>query len=458
MGLDAAPEPPAAERSLAALSDGARKRNEYAVGARTADAERRMLQWDSLIALRLPESQCLAYDRFTGSCLVTIGEFNSNVNPLNPKTWPRSESLPSHRELLDIRKNVLEGLWDGIFTQSMLKESSDPAEQQAAEAAWRAHIRESAQGFDSNALRRIWQKHYPSLFAAQTEIEVQLMGASDSAFLISAAEKPDSARVVARSPEGFGDTLAATRERIYAWQTFPWEDLPECLRTWKPEEPGAQSPPIRAPFGWFILRASRFVRIPAKDFDQALPEILAIAALPEDPREYQDAVKPAADDGEEVDLRLWLLPHWRLRGRTGSLPSWGDTAHLAPIRVSSAHLPPDVRREIKARLSKTPSGILKNGFGIWYFESETGRKTVRRVSVPKEGSRARTLDPGLGIELALSAAVRSERDFKTDFLHARIVAISDSATAVAMVSDPFTLARKKWQARTVIVEERLLAP
>jgi hypothetical protein len=429
--------------------------DEYAPGICTAEAELRMRQWDSLIALPLPENQCLAYDRFSGSCLVTIGDFNLNVNPLNPKTRPRSEFPPSNRELHDIRRDVLDGLWDAIFAQAMLKDSTDPA-QGAADAAWRAYLTQSARAFDANALRRIWQKQYPTLFSARTEIEVRLLGASDSAFLVAAAGKPDSARQGEQSPKRSGDTLALPRERIYAWQSFRWEDLPECLRTWKPGESGDQSPPIRTPFGWFILRTSRLTRVPAQSFDQALPVILAIATLPEDPREYQDALKPPAEDGEPVDLRLWLLPNWRLKGRAGSLPSWADTAQLASLRVSSANLPPDVRGEIAARLPRSPAGILKNGFGIWYYECESGRKIVARASAPKGAPRAKTFDPGLGITLALAAAARSEQDFKLDFLHARIAAANDSAAATA--SDPFTLARKKWQARTVFIEERLLEP
>jgi hypothetical protein len=431
-------------------------------------------QWETRIVLPLPDDQCLAYERFTGSCLLNAMEFNRSVNPQIRRDIPDSVSRLSREDVFRTRKTILDGLWEEIFTRNLLNSRLDQPLQAEIDSAWSKQVAESARGLGLPSLHRLYAQHYNALFAARRDVEVQLLGASDSLFLDSLPRLPANPQPPLPGKARLArEDSAASREPGYSWQSFRAKDLPEELGNWaKTAAVGAQSPILRTESGWFILRVSKSTPVPAKSFSQALPALLAIAALPEDPREYQDAGQPAPAEGDNREIRFWLLPEAKLHGRSARMPAWADTVRLAPMRTRFSRLPETVRERAAVLLSRSGSRILKSAYGIWYFKPAT--EVARAPSLADTRGRrepavpsAQPLEPSL--RLALENAAQSEREFRSDFLRSRIAdsCSTDSAFRLSQLpgsgtprvsADPFTFVSKKWVEQNVAIQEDLLKP
>ncbi|HKP96940.1 MAG TPA: hypothetical protein VJ385_14415 [Fibrobacteria bacterium] len=465
---------PAGQALAASNQKAGQEGEETAYQGREVVRREQARQWASRIALPLPDDYCVAYERFTGSCLLNVMEFNLSVNPLNRRAIEDSEALLSQREVFRTRKAILEGLSEGIFMRDLLKNRQDRRLQGEIDLAWSKHLAESARGFEAQALKRLYARHYDALFAAQHDVEVRLLGSSDSLFLDSLAHFPmDSGSPFPRTVRPAMEDSAASRELRYSWQPLSWKALPEGLKEWtKSTVTGAQSPILHTEFGWFILKISKSTPVPAKTFSQALPVLLAIAALPADPREYQDAAKPAPAESDHREIRLWLLPPARIRGRAAIMPAWADTARLAPMQTRISRLPGTVREKAVAILSQSGSGILKSDYGIWYLKLAPGtpralaRTEARGVRETVAHSKSPT---DLGLRLALENAAQLETDFRIDFLRSRIadscsadsefrLAQAPGNAAKRLPADPFTFASKKWVEQNMVVQDDLLKP
>jgi hypothetical protein len=389
------------------LREKAVKKQETQAASRAALAD--------AIALPLPQETCLAFLRADGECLLTVGAFNGNIDRI---TRNRPDSLTwSASDIPPLRHRLLAGLRDGIFLEGLMHDSAMGGLRRQVDEALKQRASEMAKGAERQQLLRLYKQYHQELFAEKWKTSVKVLASTDSSFLDSLRQKciKDAPNPRASEQRGPGNQDST---KIYLWQPAALETLPaKAAAAASVLRPGEMSPPIACGYGWMVLSLTGKKRVPAIPFDLAVPTLVSLASQPPgaipaatDSVRGNQPVLPPAPSESPIDLRVWLIPHFRTVSRAFVMPRWRDTLAVSPQSLGPANLPADLRAEVRKALRNRTEGIFKHPSGIWYVKaprrisaSEAEDNLIPAESTPPEQALLRQ---------ALDHARSKERDFK----------------------------------------------
>jgi hypothetical protein len=380
-----------------------------------AEAQRRKqleARADFARALQLDgnEEDCVAFDPGRSACLVTVAEFNRSA-----AEWPPSQgrSLRGHApepKVEELRRKVLHSLLATDYLEHRLSRDPGKDSLNAAWQAWRSRRLESTRKqVGDSALRALYHARYERDYRRRDEPVVQVLGMGDSALADSLWRSfSDSSRTdSSRSPGNPGP-----RRDAWRWRSPPAEDLPSgaaaaaaALRR------GEVSRPWKTPYGYLLLRWVSVRHRPEIPFEDAVPDLLALAMDPEmgngkTPKgagtpasgsapggipeslvtKYYASHREAFRSPDTARFQAQLLPdavqrRTRASRAEGTAPvettasaaeaPKGDGVFRPAATVGFFDLPPSVQRQLERFLPAESGAILgtfPSVFGTWRFK------------------------------------------------------------------------------------------
>lgn len=350
-----------------------------------AEAPSPIMRKTSDVQLVADGSDCLAYNLETGSCEVTVDEFNRHALTM---------SFPVNKPLDSARMVILDKALNVVYYSKKAEESgfvSDPGMRQAV--ATRMRIMSPSQGggdaISDSMLKNLYAKYYDAMFAEREKIEIDVLGSTDSLFI-------DSLALLLSSPESneTGQSKKTSRNgRIYN-STMPWTRL---LRDELPTElalatdslaSGECTRRVSTPYGHFILRVAQITVIEKVSFEKAREKLFSMACsgkLPgarnvseKDARAFYATHSSRFRTPDTVSLRAWLLPDHRTSGNHGFNASTidstlrKDTSGVRSMKLRSIDLPELVQNMLASQQDSAAKGSyvgpISTPFGKWYFQ------------------------------------------------------------------------------------------
>lgn len=305
------------------------------------------------LQLTLQGEQCLAGDTLGLECILTVADFNREAMNMNLERRLGLDS--ARRTVMDKALNVR--YYAG---EARRKGHADlPEIKQKIANRLRGTRPGEIPDIDSAKLEGLYRQMFDSLFRRHEEVELDLIGATDSALIDSLH------RALSSIPP------SRARQAREAVSRLPWirrrsDELPASLSLPADTLPlGGLTRPLRTPYGWFLLRVAGIRNIPERSFAEARPQLYQMAvqgfrAIPEADleREARDLYKQEASRFLSPDtllLNLWLGP-----------PEWPEAGRLLP----------DPRRKppagFKVRSTDLPSILLSR---LEPVRKGTGKRT-----------------------------------------------------------------------------------
>lgn len=340
------------------------RRREAAQAAQYAKAQ-------ESIRIQADSGACLARHRLRGNCLLSATEFNRFAGTVEPDGDMSAERINT------VRRAVLKELLRPEFLADRLAEAGMSDKVAEAGVAEEKKIwEEAAKNVGQRRLRDLYSR-YRAFFAAKEERTYEVLASTDSALVDSLY------RLASRSPGGDSAAKGAGRDLL------PWARVADSLLPASLAEAGAKlrkwrcSPLLRWGAGWAVLRPAEVNRIAAVSFNDALPGLVNLAGYvpPDSARTAAAALAYYNDHPREFAPADTLLLEARLE--PGAEGDSGALRPAAPMRVSAAALPADVRLWLRNRdglRAGASLGPKQMGLGWWSF----------RVLEAKQGKDGRT--------------------------------------------------------------------
>ncbi len=342
---------------------------------REEDRRREALRYSQAqesIRVQADSNACLAKHQQRGTCLISTADFNRFAGTVEP------DGDMSEDRVKTVRRAMLKELLRPDFLSDRLAEAGMTDSVAEAGVAEEKKIwEEAAKNIGQRKLRDLYAR-YRGLFAAKEERTYEVLASTDSALV-------DSLYHLASRASG-GDSMAAG---AVGRNALPWARVADSLLPASLATAGGKlrkwrcSPPLRWGAGWAVLRPAVVNRTAATNFVDALPNLVGFAsyAPPDSARTTAAALAYYNERPREFASPDTLTLEARLN--PGAEGDSGVLRPAAPLRLSAAVLPADVRLWLRSRDSLRAGmtlGPKQVGMGWWSFRVLEAR--------PGKGGRA----------------------------------------------------------------------
>ncbi len=336
-------------------------------------------------------SQCLALDPATNTCMVDLDAFNQATLDMQfakqmPLVDARSQVLD---KTLNIRWLTKEAQTTGYAKKPEIEQ--EVAKRTSIKTAGMDQALNPAQLTDS-LLRATYKFHYDSLFAPREEVTLQVAASTDSLRVAKIAKLlRDSAR---------DSTVGRRKVRVLPRfpsvtglsSVFP----PEVVRPTDTLQEGQFTVPTRTAWGWFVSAVAKVRRQEEIPFDSARAQVYQLASQGSIGRstdlrlsEVERYWKQHPDQFHNPDtfqVKAWLVPGHSFPTKIVKKDTLPDTAAVKAL-VLSFGMPTEVRDSLQSWWSARPSKRKQGDSTSRVFRTKTGSWMLRVTSAK----------PGVGI-------------------------------------------------------------
>jgi hypothetical protein len=336
----------------------------------TAD-ETRFWPADSL-ELSSRDEACIVYDTITGQCIIDAAAFNMSAASRRAEKSEARDSVRNkiRNQLLFIRFWSMTGVKKGYDASSeakdLVRETLDEVEKHYAGI----NVSKS-----DSTIRTLYVDYYDRCFAKDTQLMLNVIGTTDSAWadsiyrVIRKADYVDPSRVAITNLATRGDPVAEATENL-SWTRIRFSSLPEDLHEKLAGlKIGGFSPPVKTPCGYFIYRFGGRDNTPEIGFEKVKGKLVALyekhkISFPHtiSEREIQSYYNTHRNEFRRIDgrVKIWLVPHIRpekmpgdrTQNASGQGSSAADTARWSGMIADFANLP-EMTAAVVGRLYST---------------------------------------------------------------------------------------------------------
>jgi hypothetical protein len=365
----------------------------------------RKLDFTGRIAFPGDSSDCVAYDKAGGECVLAAAEFNRRVaDCIPPDGWDAADRKQREAWIHETRESLAHGLAGEKFILTKLR---DPGLRAKVDAETDQTLRDLNQArrraFGDSALRTLYAGRLAPIFKERTENSYRIIASTDSLFIDSIF------RIVKGSRSTDRNQLPAGR--------IPWhacngecEALAGTLR-WDSVSQGDWIGPIRFPFAWAMIQLSGKRTVPGLSYEAAIPYLHAMGPslawlrkpTRSEIRKEFEANRIRYEKPDTIIAKAWLAPPAAARSAKAAgdvrAPGKGaslDTSRFRPLMLALTSLPDSLRRTVESRMDKQGYFSATLEFGAWVFRTQELRRA-------KTGASLADVEEKIGNELEIRA-------------------------------------------------------
>ncbi len=374
--------------------------------------------------------ECLAWLKSESICYVTLEEFNASL------------SINKYHQLVPLAEARIRALKEYI--------SLKYAEQQARFSGFdsdadniKEFMRKRTENLslykqtgliggrpvtDPEKLQETYRKYYKELFEARDDVDIQVIGSSDSLFVDSLHKVLTQWKRAKKAKKS--NRASKVKEPVLPWITFKEADLPtELVAPTDTFYEGEFTPPIKTKYGFFICRLWEVIRKKTVPYKNVRSKLIYLATR--DRYANMDSIMTAKtlayyDKHEEelvtpdtAQLTAWLVP-FQIEEKGNQIkhllskPRNKDTLTYAPLELSSISLPTNISRRLmlfkKEDSTRSFFGPLKGRYGQWYLKIKNYKKGG--VPIPfarvKDDIRQKIVTPKIELDTFITAEQKDE--------------------------------------------------
>lgn len=319
----------------------------------------------------VPHDLCLAANKKTMECFLTVGEFNRKCETLKTSSFLKTEmSLDS------ARKQVFDLLLKKKCAFSYIKEKNIDTvffQDKSVDQEKKFYAKDKQEIFD----KELYEKYYHYFFRQTDLLRISLVGSTDSCAL---AAWWNGFQGTSKNSNKEHHDIDTAIPWIGTWDTLVDNAVLEKLIKLKT---GMVTKPFSTSFGFFVARLDSIKPVDEIPFEKAAPILHDIRLKYEIDKEiayeYYKARKDSFCSPDTLIIQSWLVSDsirsvdsaaYRLCISQDSVRSYHDTSHTLPLTVTQFDLPCSIQHlfagdslslSVLYTLSHTP-------YGKWYFK------------------------------------------------------------------------------------------